>query len=248
MSWLSLLRNLRRFRSGSEDFLFTARPPRYIAIIMDGNGRWAAARKLPAIAGHREGAKALKRSIRACRHAGVSELTVYAFSTENWQRPQNEVDALMDMFSELINREIPELHEQQVRVRFIGRRDGLSAEIRGRIDWAEELTGANTAMTLFIAFNYGGRAEIADAALAAAAAGFNGGEAEFGRYMYAPDMHDPELLIRTSGEQRISNFLLWQCAYSELYFTDKFWPDFEAADLEAAFEEYNRRSRRFGAR
>lgn len=248
MSWISLLKNLRRFRSRSEDFLFTAEPPRYVAVIMDGNGRWAAGKRLPAIAGHREGAQALKRSIRACRRAGVKELTVYAFSTENWQRPRSEVEALMDMFTELINKEVPELHEQQVRVRFIGRRAQLSKEIRSRIDWAEELTGGNREMRLFIAFNYGGRAEIVDAAAAAAGAGFTGDEEEFGKFMYAPEMHDPELLIRTSGEQRISNFLLWQCAYSELYFSDKLWPDFDATDLEAAFEEFNRRSRRFGAR
>ncbi len=247
MSWFYLLKNLRRRKSRREDFLLTG-GPRYVAVIMDGNGRWAERRQLPAIAGHREGAKALKRTIRAARKAGVRELSVYAFSTENWRRPKTEVDALMEMFSELIKKEVPELHEQQVRVRFIGRRAELPAGVRGQIDWAESLTGANCAMSLYVAFNYGGRAEIADAARTAAAYGFTGGEPEFAKFLYAPEMHDPELLIRTSGEQRISNFLLWQCAYSELYFSDKLWPDFGLDDLAAAFDEFNFRSRRFGAR
>ena len=248
MSLFDLLRNLRRVQTSREDFLMSGEPPRYVAVIMDGNGRWAARRHLPAIAGHREGARALKRIIKASHNAGVRELTVYAVSTENWQRPREEVDALMDMFAELIDREVPELNEERVRVSFIGRRRELSDRLLGRIRWAEELTAGNQEMTLFIAFNYGGRAEIADAAKAAAAAGFDGGEEDFGRFMYAPDMHDPELLIRTSGEQRVSNFLLWQCAYSELYFSDRMWPDFRDEDLAAAFNDFSRRSRRFGAR
>jgi len=248
VSLFNLLKNLRQVKTKSEDFLLTGKPPRYVAVIMDGNGRWAAKRHLPAIAGHREGAKALKRTIQTARRVGVKELTVYAFSTENWRRPKEEVEALMEMFGELINSEVPELHKQQVRVRFIGRRDGLSDEICRRIKWAEELTAKDDEMTLFVAFNYGGRAEIADAAKAAAAAGFKGGEEEFAKYLYAPEMHDPELLIRTSGEQRISNFLLWECAYSELYFSDKLWPDFSPEDLKEAFEDFSRRSRRFGAR
>ena len=248
MSLSDLLRNLRRVSRSDEDFLLTGEPPRYVAVIMDGNGRWAARRHLPAIAGHREGAKALKRVIKASHNAGVKELTVYAFSTENWQRPRDEVNALMDMFSELIEREVPELHEERVRVCFIGRRGELSENLLGSIRWAEELTAGNGKMILYIAFNYGGRAEIVDAAKAAAAAGFEGGEAEFGRFMYAPRMHDPELLIRTSGEQRVSNFLLWQCAYSELYFSDKMWPDFRDEDLADAFSDFSSRSRRFGAR
>jgi undecaprenyl diphosphate synthase len=248
MRFRYLLRNLRRTRSAREDFLLTGEVPQYVAVIMDGNGRWAARRHLPAIAGHREGAQALKRTIRASRLAGVSELTVYAFSTENWRRSQEEVDALMEMFSEMITREVPELHEQEVRVRFIGRREGLSGSIRERMDWAEELTAAGKAMTLFVAFNYGGRAEIADAARAACADGYTGGEEEFARYLYAPDMHDPQLLIRTSGEQRISNFLLWQCAYAELYFSDRLWPDFQEEDLRMALASFGKRQRRFGAR
>ncbi len=247
MGWFGLLKNLRRRKSRREDFLLTD-APRYVAVIMDGNGRWASRRRLPAIAGHREGARALKRTIRAARRAGVRELSVYAFSTENWRRPEKEVGALMEMFSELIKKEVPELHEQQVRVRFIGRRAGLPEGLRSQIGWAEELTAGNSAMSLFVAFNYGGRAEIADAARAAAAAGFAGGEPEFSQFLYAPEMHDPELLIRTSGEQRLSNFLLWQCAYSELYFSDKLWPDFGPDDLVAAFADFGNRSRRFGAR
>ncbi len=247
MSWGDLLMNLRWRKSRREDFLLTG-APRYVAVIMDGNGRWASRRKLPAIAGHREGAKALKRTIRAARQAGVLELSVYAFSTENWRRPKAEVDALMEMFGDLIKKEVPELHEQEVRVRFIGRREELPEGIRGRIDWAESLTAGNGAMSLYIAFNYGGRAEIADAARAAAASGFAGSEEEFSRFLYAPEMNDPELLIRTSGEERLSNFLLWQCAYSELYFSDKLWPDFGPDDLAAAFREFGGRSRRFGAR
>ncbi len=248
MKFSNLLRNLRRTKAAREDFLLTDRTPAYVAVIMDGNGRWAARRHLPAIAGHREGAKALKRTIRAARKAGVRELTVYAFSTENWQRPQKEVDALMEMFSELIDKEVPELHEQGVRVRFMGRREGLSDTILSRMEWARELTAKNEIMTLFVAFNYGARAEIADAARAACASGFSGSEEEFSRYLYAPEMHDPELLIRTSGEQRVSNFLLWQCAYAELYFSDKLWPDFQEEDLISALASFGQRQRRFGAR
>lgn len=248
-----LFTNLRRVKTAREDFLLSEESPLYVAVIMDGNGRWAARRHLPAIAGHREGAKSLKRAIKAARRLGIRELTVYAFSTENWQRPQEEVDALMGLFTELIDREVPELHEQGVQVRFIGRREGISGELAGKMDWAQTLTAANDVMKLFIAFNYGGRAELEDAVKAAV---HNGGSAEpagsaefdLRRYLYAPDMHDPQLLIRTSGEQRISNFLLWQCAYSELYFSDKLWPDFDADDLAAALREFSQRQRRFGAR
>ena len=245
----NLLGNLRRSKKESEDFLLSAEgAPRYVAIIMDGNGRWASRRHLPVIAGHREGSKTLKRTIKSSRRAGVRELTVYAFSTENWQRPADEVDDLMQMFAELIDREVPGLHEQNVRVRFIGRRAGLSEELLKKIEWAEQLTGKNEAMTLFVAFNYGGRAEIEDAMIAAAGNSVTGGEVDVRKYLYAPEMHDPELLIRTSGEQRISNFLLWQCAYCELVFSDKLWPEFSEQDLLSAFAEYARRQRRFGAR
>ncbi len=244
----SLLSNLRRQREKREDFLLAADAPSYVAIIMDGNGRWAAERFLPAVAGHREGARALKRTVKACRRAGVKELTVYAFSTENWRRPAEEVSSLMQMFSELIEKEVPELHRQQVRIRFIGRRRDLDDNLRRKIEEAEALTAGDDAMTLFVAFNYGGRAEIVDAARAALAAGEIDSDDDFRRYLYAPEMHDPELLIRTSGEQRLSNFLLWQCAYTELYFSDRLWPAFDEKDLALAFAEYRRRQRRFGAR
>lgn len=250
MGLRKFLTNLRRGKTASEDFLLTGGSgPRYVAIIMDGNGRWAARRHLPAIAGHREGARALKRTIEAASTAGIEELSVYAFSTENWQRPRDEVEALMGMFVELIDREVPELDERDIRVRFIGRRDGLSDELRARIDWAEGLTAGNGSMTLFVAFNYGGRAEIIDAIHKAAANGlYDITEERFHEYLYAPEMHDPELLIRTSGELRISNFLLWQSAYCEMVFLDKLWPNFNEDDLLMAMNEFRQRQRRFGAR
>lgn len=247
MRILGLLRYLRRHKDEREDFLLASDTvPRYVAIIMDGNGRWAADRRLPAIAGHREGAKALKRAVKASRKAAVEELTVYAFSTENWRRPQQEIDGLMELFSGLIEKEVPELHQQGIRIRFIGRRHSLSHKIQQQMAETEALTRDNNKMTLFVAFNYGGRAEIIDAMKAACSNG--GNEENFADYLYAPDMHDPELLIRTSGEQRLSNFLLWQSAYSELFFSDKLWPDFDERELDAAFVEFGRRQRRFGAR
>lgn len=250
---LDIIANLRRKQATCEDFLLAEQKPRYVAVIMDGNGRWAARRHLPAIAGHREGTKALKRVIRAARRFGINELTIYAFSTENWNRPEQEVTALMGLFLELIEKEVAELHEQEVQVRFIGRRDRLSPELIAKMDWAEELTRNNSAMKIFVAFNYGGRAEITDAIRAAIGNGAlgrlqAGDEIDLGKYMYAPEMHDPELLIRTSGEQRTSNFLLWQCAYCELYFSEKLWPDFGEEEMAAAVEEFSRRQRRFGAR
>ncbi len=245
----SLLKKLRRGRDGSEGYdSDSLQIPRSIAIIMDGNGRWAADRRLPAIAGHREGARALKRTVHTAREAGVRELTVYAFSTENWQRPESEISNLMTMFSELIDKEIPELHKQGIRIRFIGRRQQLSEELLRKMAESETLTADNTAMTLFVAFNYGGRAEIIDAVRAAGSKASECTEESFRQHLYAPDMLDPELLIRTSGEQRLSNFLLWQCAYSEFYFSDKLWPSFQSEDLMAAIREFNRRQRRFGAR
>jgi undecaprenyl diphosphate synthase len=215
-----------------------------VAIIMDGNARWAQARGLPVLAGHRQGAKVLKQTVKDAVKLGVDELAVYAFSTENWQRPRDEVEGLMEMFAELIDSETPELNEEGVRMRFIGRRDEVSARLQERMNWAEKETAENERMTLFVAFNYGGRAEILDAA-----ARFEGGsEEDFQRLLYAPEMNEPDLLIRTSGEIRTSNFLLWQCAYSELVFTDTLWPDFSEDDLRAALEEYEERGRRFGAR
>ena len=217
---------------------------RYVAIIMDGNARWATERGLPVLAGHRQGAKALKQTVRNAVQLDIKELTVYAFSTENWTRPREEVEGLMAMFAELIESETPELDEQGVRMRFIGRRDEVSDDLRDRMNWAEEATGGNDRMTLFVAFNYGGRAEILDAA-----ARFGGGdEDDFAKLLYAPEMNDPDLLIRTSGERRLSNYLLWQCAYSELVFSDALWPDFSKADLAAALDEFTARERRFGAR
>ena len=219
-------------------------PADYVAIITDGNGRWAQQRGLPVIDGHQAGADCVKARLRDAAEFGVKELTVYSFSTENWTRPKEEVDGLMAMFAERIDRETPELDEEGVRMRFIGRREGISEELTGRMDWAEAETGDNDRITLFVAFNYGGRSEILDAA----AAYGGGGEEEFRSHLYAPEMHDPDLLIRTSGEQRLSNYLLWQSAYSELHFTDVLWPDFSRADLEYALAEYDARRRRFGGR
>ena len=217
---------------------------RYVAIIMDGNARWAAERGLHVLEGHREGARALKRTVRNAVRLDVKELTVYAFSTENWTRPRAEVEGLMAMFAELIESETPELDEEGVRMRFVGRRAGISEDLRSRMDWAERVTGANDRMTLYVAFNYGGRAEIVDAARR-----FEGGdEDDFAKLLYAPEMSDPDLVIRTSGEHRLSNYLLWQSAYSELVFSDVLWPDFEHDDLAAALDEYEARERRFGAR
>jgi undecaprenyl diphosphate synthase len=221
-----------------------ARAARYVAIITDGNGRWAKARGLPVLAGHQAGADVVKARLRDAVEFGVEELTVYSFSTENWTRPPGEVQGLMAMFAERIDRETPELHEEGVRMRFVGRREGLDGELIRRMDWAEETTAGNDRITLFVAFNYGGRAEIVDAART-----FTGeSEEEFRRHLYAPDMHDPDLLIRTSGELRISNYLLWQLAYAEFVFRDELWPDFSREALKASLEEYAARRRRFGAR
>jgi len=217
---------------------------RHVAIIMDGNARWASDRGLPVLEGHREGARTLKQTVRNAVSLDVAELTVYAFSTENWTRPRGEVEGLMAMFAELIESETPELDEEGVRMRFIGRREGISDDLLRRMARAEEVTAGNERMTLFVAFNYGGRAEIVDAAERYE----GGGEEAFGELLYAPEMTDPELLIRTSGERRLSNYLLWQCAYSELVFSEKLWPDFDKEDLAAALDEYEARERRFGAR
>jgi undecaprenyl diphosphate synthase len=217
---------------------------RYVAIIMDGNARWASERGLPVLDGHREGARTLKQTVRNAVRLDVKELTVYAFSTENWTRPRWEVQGLMVMFAELIESETPELNEEGVRMRFIGRREGVSKRLNARMDWAERETEGNERMTLFVAFNYGGRAEIVDAARR-----FEGGdEDDFAKLLYAPEMNDPELLIRTSGEHRLSNYLLWQTAYSEFVFSDVLWPDFDYDELAAALEDYASRERRFGAR
>jgi undecaprenyl diphosphate synthase len=217
---------------------------RYVAIIMDGNARWAKERGLPVLEGHRRGAQALKQTVRNAVRLELRELTVYAFSTENWTRPRDEVDGLMAMFAELIESETPELDEEGVRMRFVGRRDRVSRELLERMDWAERVTAGNSRMKLFVAFDYGGRAELVDAARRFE----GGGEEEFAKQLYAPEMNDPDLLIRTSGERRLSNFLLWQCAYSELVFSDALWPDFDHDELARALEEFSERERRFGAR
>ena len=217
---------------------------RCVAIIMDGNARWAQQRELPVLDGHREGAQALKRTVKDAVRHGLDELTVYAFSTENWSRPEDEVKGLMAMFAELIRSETPELKDEGVKMQFIGRREGLSAELRDMMDWATEETASQERLKLYVAFNYGGRAELLDAARR-----FDGEtEEEFAALLYAPDMTDPDLVIRTSGEHRLSNYLLWQTAYSELYFTDALWPDFNETELVTALEDFENRGRRFGAR
>ena len=217
---------------------------RRVAIITDGNGRWAKRRGLPVLAGHEAGADVVKARLRDAVEFGVRELTVYSFSTENWSRPPEEVSGLMAMFAARIDRETPELHEEGVRMRFVGRRQELDPDLLQRMDWAETLTKDNERITLFVAFNYGGRAEIVDAARA-----FTGEtEDDFRRHLYAPDMHDPDLLIRTSGELRISNYLLWQLAYAEFVFRDELWPDFSREAFAESLAEYTDRRRRFGGR
>ncbi len=218
---------------------------RYVAIITDGNGRWAKERGLPVVAGHEAGADTVKARLRDAAELGIKELTVYSFSTENWRRSRAEVSALMRMFARRIEGETPELHAEGVRMRFVGRRAApVSKRLIERMNRAEELTRDNQRITLFVAFNYGGRAEIVDAART-----FNGGdEDDFRAHLYAPDMHDPDLIIRTSGEQRISNYLLWQGAYSELIFRDELWPDFSRQAFEQSLAEFAARKRRFGGR
>ncbi len=217
---------------------------RYLAIITDGNGRWARARGVPVNEGHDAGAEAVKARLRDAAEFGIEEFTVYSFSTENWSRPAAEVQGLFEMFSRRIAHETPELHAEGVRMRFIGRREGIPDGLVEQMRWAEELTAANARITLFVAFNYGGRAEILDAAKR-----FEGEtEEEFRRCLYAPEMHDPDLIIRTSGERRLSNYLLWQSAYSELVFCEELWPDFTREALEQALAEFSARRRRFGGR
>ena len=223
----------------------SGRRARYVAIITDGNGRWAQRRGLPVIAGHEAGADVVKARLRDAVELGVRELTVFSFSTENWSRDEVEVAGLMAMFKRRIELETPELHAEGVRMRFIGRRTApVAPELVERMEWAEQITAANRRITLFVAFNYGGRAEIVDAART-----FTGTtEDEFRAHLYAPDMHDPDVLIRTSGERRLSNYLLWQAAYSEFVFRDELWPDFSRAVFEASLEEFASRQRRFGGR
>ncbi len=214
--------------------------PRYVAIITDGNGRWAEERNLPVGEGHRAGAETVRARLRDAVEFGVEELTIYAFSTENWQRPGAEVSGLLDLLAEYIDGVTPELHEEGVRLRFLGGRgEPLPESLIEKMDWAERLTEANRRITFYVPFNYGGRAEIVRAAAA-----FEGGSEEDFRYgLYAPEMHDPDLVIRTSGERRLSNYLLWQAAESELIFREEYWPDFCRASFEESLAEYERRQR-----
>jgi undecaprenyl diphosphate synthase len=228
--------------------------PRHIAIIMDGNGRWAQARGLPRIAGHRRGAEAVRRTLTAAGELGIPYLTLFGFSSENWKRPIAEVDDLMGLLRHYLRGEIAELHRNGVRLRVIGERGRLSADIVTLITNAEALTRDNAGVNLTIALSYGGRAEIIAAMRALAAKAAAGAlrpeqidEATVADHLFTADIPDPDLLIRTSGEQRISNFLLWQCAYAELVFTKTLWPDFGRADLEAAIADYGCRDRRYGA-
>jgi undecaprenyl diphosphate synthase len=222
-----------------------------VAIIMDGNGRWARRRGLPPAAGHRAGTKALRRTVEAAIDIGVHHLVVYAFSTENWSRPQEEVDALMEIFGETIERELGDLAEQGVRVRFIGRRDRAPEELRRKMEGMEDRTELNSRLGLWIAFDYGGRGELVEATRRIAESGLDPREIDenvLAANLYAPELPDPDLLIRTSGEVRVSNFMLWQLAYAELIFVDRLWPDFDARDLRGALAEYAQRRRRFGGR
>jgi undecaprenyl diphosphate synthase len=227
--------------------------PRHIAIIMDGNGRWAAARGLPRVEGHRRGVEALRRTVRAAGELGVAYVTIFSFSSENWARPAQEISDLFMLLRRFIRNDLADLHRDGVRVRVIGERDGLEPDILAMLDEAEELTRSNTRMTLVVAFNYGARQEIARAARRLAQEVVDGKRDaasitadEFGKFLDAPDIPDPDLVIRTSGEQRLSNFLLWQAAYSELVFVGVHWPDFDRAALEGAIAEYRGRERRFG--
>ena len=224
---------------------------RTVAIIMDGNGRWAERRGLPVAEGHREGTKALRRTVEAAIDLGVETLVVYAFSTENWARPAGEVDSLMDIFGETIERELPDLARQGVRTRFMGRSDRAPDELREQMARLEEETAHNDRLNLWIAFDYGGRAELVEAARRLVEAGVDPKDIDedaLRANLYAPELPDPDLLIRTSGELRISNFLLWQLAYSELVFLDRLWPDFGREELEHALADYANRRRRFGGR
>ncbi len=227
--------------------------PAHVAIIMDGNGRWAQARHLTRAQGHLEGVKRVEEITQAARKSGVKVLTLYAFSTENWSRPPDEVSMLMRTLVSVLNQKAKELHANGIRIRFIGRRQGIPDHVLAAIQSAETMTKANATMTLNVAFNYGGRAEIVDAAKALALDVKAGrvdmediSEETLGRYLYTAGQPDPDILIRTSGEQRISNFLLWQLSYAELYFTDKFWPEFTVQEFHKALAEFAGRQRRYG--
>jgi undecaprenyl diphosphate synthase len=220
--------------------------PHHIAIVMDGNGRWATKRFLPRVAGHKKGVDALRACVRHCGEIGVKVLTVFAFSSENWNRPPEEVSGLMELLALALSREVPDLNAEGVRIRFAGDRSALSDRVRAGLAQAEAATAGNTRLQFNVCFNYGGRWDIAQAAAQLAARGEPITEMALDRAMSLAYVPDPDLLIRTGGEQRISNFLLWQAAYSELYFTDKLWPEFDAAALDEAIADYASRERRFG--
>lgn len=225
-----------------------AEVPHAVAIVMDGNGRWAAAHGVSVAEGHRAGSRALRPVVETAIDVGVESLAVYAFSTENWTRPGDEVEALMDIFGETIDRELVDLAKEGVRTRFVGRRDRAPEWLRAKLAALEEATARETRLNLWIAFDYGGRAELVEAARRVAESGADIDEESFGRYLYAPEMPDPDLVIRTSGELRVSNFLLWQSAYAEFAFIDTLWPDFGPNEFRAAIEDYASRRRRFGGR
>jgi undecaprenyl diphosphate synthase len=247
VSLLTKIRTLRQIRPAPEPELPDV--ARSVAIIMDGNGRWAKRRGLPIAAGHRAGSRALRPVVEAAIDLGVESLAVYAFSTENWGRPPAEIEALMQTFSETIDRELQDLAREGVRTRFVGRRDRAPDALQRKMAELEGATSSSSRLQLWIAFDYGGRAEILEAARRAAEAGMEALDEEtFASFLYEPEMPDPDLLIRTSGELRISNFLLWQLAYAELVFVDKLWPDFGGNDLRAALEDYASRRRRYGGR
>ena len=220
--------------------------PHHVAIVMDGNGRWAHKRLLPRIAGHRQGVDSLRRCIRACVERGVRVLTVFAFSSENWSRPEEEVSGLMELMGKALVNEVPELNRGGVAIRFVGERASLSPRMQQSLQQAEQATAANARLMLNVCLNYGGRWDIAQAAAQVAARGEPITEESLGRHTALAHVPDPDLLIRTGGEYRISNFLLWQCAYSELFFCDKLWPDFDEAALDEAIAAYGARERRFG--
>ncbi|MBX9817058.1 MAG: di-trans,poly-cis-decaprenylcistransferase [Burkholderiaceae bacterium] len=220
--------------------------PHHVAIVMDGNGRWATKRFLPRIAGHKQGVDTLKRIVRACAQRRIAVLTVFAFSSENWSRPQDEVSGLMDLLAGALAREVTQLKQDGVRLRFVGDRAGLSERVQAGLSRAEQDTADNKLLTLNVCFNYGGRWEIAQAAAQLAARGEPITESALSKVMVLGDGPDPDLLIRTGGEFRLSNFLLWQSAYTELYFTSAFWPDFDEQALDQAIAEFHARERRFG--
>jgi len=239
----------QQLQSGGDGF----DTPRHVAIIMDGNGRWAAARGLPRVEGHRRGVEALRKTVRAASELGISVLTIFSFSSENWSRPQSEIRDLLALLRRFIRNDLAELHRSNVRVRVIGERDDLPTDVRALLEEAEDLTKHNDGLMLVVAFNYGARQEIARAARRLALEVLEGRLSAdditpdlLARHLDQPDLPDPDVIIRTSGEQRLSNFLLWQAAYSELVFVPIYWPDFDRAALEGAIAEYRRRERRFG--